>query len=238
MIADRLDLHTHTLASGHAYNTIREMAQAARDRGLVALGITEHAPMMPGSCTSVYFQNLGVHPRTLNGLRLFLGVELNIYTTDGDVDLSDAEMARLDYAIASIHPFIYPDHTSVEENTRAYIRAMDRPKVKIIGHPDDGRMPVDMESLVRAAKEKHVLLELNNSSLNPEGFRKNAWDTDRLMLKLCAEQNVPIVINSDAHVAEDVGNHGRAHQLIEEMNFPEELIINTSLDRFLSFIGE
>ena len=45
-----MDLHTHTIASGHAYNTLREMAKAAADRGLEILGITEHAPMMPGTC--------------------------------------------------------------------------------------------------------------------------------------------------------------------------------------------
>ena len=47
------DLHTHTIASGHAYNTIREMARAAADKGLKALGITEHAPKLPGTCHRV-----------------------------------------------------------------------------------------------------------------------------------------------------------------------------------------
>ena len=43
------DTHAHTLASGHAYSTIREMAAAARKRGLKALALTEHAPEMPGT---------------------------------------------------------------------------------------------------------------------------------------------------------------------------------------------
>ena len=45
-----LDLHTHTIVSGHAYSTLREMAKAASDKGLELLGITEHAPKMPGTC--------------------------------------------------------------------------------------------------------------------------------------------------------------------------------------------
>ena len=45
-----MDLHTHTVASGHAYCTLREMAKAASDKGLELLGITEHAPKMPGTC--------------------------------------------------------------------------------------------------------------------------------------------------------------------------------------------
>ena len=42
-----MDLHTHTVASGHAYCTLREMAKAASDKGLELLGITEHAPKCP-----------------------------------------------------------------------------------------------------------------------------------------------------------------------------------------------
>ena len=44
-----MDLHTHTIASGHAYGTVREMAQAAAERGVEILGITEHAPGIPGT---------------------------------------------------------------------------------------------------------------------------------------------------------------------------------------------
>ena len=36
-----LDLHTHTVASGHAYCSLREMAKAASEKGLEVLGITE-----------------------------------------------------------------------------------------------------------------------------------------------------------------------------------------------------
>ena len=54
-----VDTHTHTLASGHAYNTIREMAKMAADKGLEGLALTEHAPQMPGSCHLFYFQNQG-----------------------------------------------------------------------------------------------------------------------------------------------------------------------------------
>ena len=57
---DVIDMHTHTLASGHAYNTIREMTYAAKIKGLELLGITEHAPQMPGSCHEFYFSNLSI----------------------------------------------------------------------------------------------------------------------------------------------------------------------------------
>lgn len=80
-----IDTHTHTLASGHAYNTINEMAKTAADKGLKGLAITEHAPQMPGTCHLFYFQNLRVVPRKRYGIELLLGTELNIMNEDGEV---------------------------------------------------------------------------------------------------------------------------------------------------------
>ena len=70
-----LDVHTHTLASGHAYNTIMEMAKAASEKGMELLGITEHAPAMPGTCHEFYFLNLKVLKRSLYGITVLFGAE-------------------------------------------------------------------------------------------------------------------------------------------------------------------
>ena len=69
-----LDLHTHTVASGHAYCSLREMARAASDKGLELLGITEHAPMMPETCHEFYFNNLKVVPGSCMGFSCFWGL--------------------------------------------------------------------------------------------------------------------------------------------------------------------
>lgn len=84
-----LDTHTHTLASGHAYSTISEMIDAAAQKGLKLLGITEHAPAMPGSCKEFYFHNLKILPRFQKGVELMFGVELNIMDYRGRVDLNE-----------------------------------------------------------------------------------------------------------------------------------------------------
>lgn len=231
-----LDVHTHTLASGHAYNTIREMACAASERGLEILGITEHAPQMPGTCHDFYFSNLKVVSRKMCGVELLLGVELNILDFNGNIDLSEDLLKRMDIVIASMHtPCISPG--TATQNTRAYINVMKNPYVNIIGHPDDRRYPVDMEELVLASKEYNVLLELNNSSLNPNGARQDARGNDIEMLTLCKKYNVPIVIGSDAHVDSEVGKHDLAMLLVDETEFPEELIINRDssvLKRYLN----
>ena len=83
-----LDIHTHTIASGHAYGTIREMAQGAAEKKLAMLGISEHAPGIPGTCEPVYFSNLRVAPRRLYGVDLVYGCEINVLN-DGTLSLKN-----------------------------------------------------------------------------------------------------------------------------------------------------
>ena len=131
-----IDTHTHTLASGHAYNTLNEMAQAAADKGLKGLAITEHAPEMPGTCHLFYFQNLRIVPRKKYGIELLLGTELNIMNARGEIDLPDSVLERLDIAIASIHMPCFKDERTIDNVTAAYEKVMEHPYVDIIGHPD------------------------------------------------------------------------------------------------------
>ena len=114
---------------------------------------------------------------------------------------------------------------------------MDNPYVNIIGHPDDSRYPVDYERLVRAAKEKHVLLELNNTSLNPSGPRQGTYENDVHMLNLCKELGVSISIGSDAHIKESICDFDRAYKVIEDTAFPDELIVNSDYRLYETFIG-
>lgn len=231
------DLHTHTVASGHAYCTIREMAKAASEKGLEVLGITEHAPAMPGTCHIFYFHNMKVVPREMYGIRLLMGTELNILDTDGKVDLEERELKNMDIAIASLHiPCMKPG--TKEENTEAYLNVMKNPYVNIIGHPDDGRYQVDYRALVQGARDYGKVLELNNHSLEPSCFRKDARENDLEMLKLCMEYQVPVVMDSDAHFDSAIGEFYMARELLEEIDFPEELVLNHSVEMLKKYVNK
>ena len=84
---DLIDMHTHTTASGHAYNTLYELAYSAAQRGLALLGCSDHAPAMPGSCHYYHFLNFKVIPRTICGVKIMMGVELNIIDYEGAIDM-------------------------------------------------------------------------------------------------------------------------------------------------------
>ncbi len=232
---DIMDLHTHTVASGHAYNTLYEMAKSASEKGLALMGVTDHAPKMPGTCHEFHFINFKVIPRKIYGVNILMGVELNIIDYTGRVDLRKGLLDKMDYSIASLHDPCYKSGTT-SENTRAYIGAIENPLIHIIGHPDDSRFPVDYDTLVAAAAENHTLLELNSSSLHPLSARVNAAENYRTMLELCKQYHASIIIDSDAHTEADVGNHTRAWELIKELDFPEELIVNSSMEKLLPYI--
>lgn len=229
-----VDTHSHTLASGHAYNTIQEMASAAAKKGLRGLAITDHAVQMPGTCHIYYFQNLRVVPRQMCGIELLMGTELNILNEQGEIDLAQELLEELDIAIASMHLPCYKGGCTREIVTQAYVNVMQNPYVDIIGHPDDGRFPVDMETLVREAKKTGTLLEVNNSSLSPKGFRMNTTENCRDMLWECRKQETMVVLGSDSHVDADIADYRYASRALEEVNFPEELIANTSLEKLKS----
>ena len=72
------DIHMHTLASGHAYGTIREMAAAVKEQQLQLIGISEHAPGIPGTVDPFYYGNLRVIPRVIDGVEILHGCEINV----------------------------------------------------------------------------------------------------------------------------------------------------------------
>lgn len=233
----KLDIHTHTIASGHAYSTLQEMVAAAKQKNLEILGITEHAPGIPGTCNPIYFRNLHVVPRQIDGLRLMLGAELNILDTRGTLDLSEEYYRMLDVRIAGIHSLCWQGGT-VEENTQGMIAAIRNPWTHIISHPGDGTAELLFEPIVLAAKQTHTLLEINNSSLNPRRGKTMAVRNNLEILRLCKRYDVPVILGSDAHISFAIAEYGFIWPLIHETEFPKELIVNYDTERFLSHIAQ
>lgn len=224
------DCHFHTISSGHAYSTLDEYAREASLKGLELIAMTDHGPAMPGSAHVYYFHNLKVIPDYLYEVEILKGMEANIISADGSLDITDMDPGMLDVLIASLHkPCFRPGNA--EENTKALIQAMKNRYVNIIGHPDDGRIPLDHEELARAAAEYDILLEMNNSSLRPISFRMNARDNYIRLLECCVKHRVSIVVNTDAHIHTDIGEFAEALQLLRQIGFPKDLVANTSVER-------
>ncbi len=230
-----IDLHTHSIAGGHAYSTFQENVAAAYAKGLSVYGFSEHAPAMPGGPHPYFFENFKVLPDEYKGMRVLKGCEANIIDLEGHFDLDDSVLARMDYVIASMHLPCVTSGTA-RENTDCLIKVMDNPTVQIIGHPDDSRYPLEYDRLVQAAGEKRVLLEVNNTSLSPKSFRKGGLENVQTYLSLCKEYGVPVIVGTDSHFAPQIGDFTYADKVLKDTDFPEELVVNTSVEKLREYI--
>lgn len=227
-----VDPHTHTVASGHAYSTIIENATFAKKNGMKAIGITDHAHAMPGGAHSWHFWNLKNIPDYINGVRIIKGAEANILDDSGTLDIDELwdDYKNLELIIASVHDSCIAEN-SRDYITSAYINAIKRPCVKILGHPD--RSIHDTEAVVRAAAQYEKIIEINNSSIKiGEAGIKNI----RELLKYCKEYGVYVALSSDAHIALDIGNFDFIMPIISEVEFPKSLILNTSVENFMKMV--
>lgn len=234
MIKSTVDLHTHTIASGHAYSTILEMARAASELGIKHLGITEHGPAIPGTCDPIYFRNLHVLPRELFGVKMLYGAELNILNTNGDIDLPESYDQYFSHIIAGIHKLCW-EGGSRSENTDAVLSAMHSGRVNIISHPGDGTAELCFENLVLASRDTNCLLEINNASLKPARNLVGAYENNRKLLELCRKFEVPVILGSDAHFVTDIANYCHLLPLLSDTKFPDELILNNDFVRIEKF---
>lgn len=229
------DLHTHTVASGHAYSSITENATAAAKKGLKILGMTDHGPSMPGAPNLYHFGNLSIVPPELFGVQILTGVEANITSHEGELDLPLRYLANMNLVLAGLHVICYPGGTS-EQNTHAYLKAMENPFVDMMVHPGRPEFELDLERIAFASAELGVPVEINNSTLCPE--KGSAWDNCRRFAQYMAHYKGPVILGSDAHFWDRVGEFSKALSLVEETNIAMEQVLNTSPQRILKYLEE
>lgn len=230
----KVDLHTHTVASGHAYSTFSENARAASRQGIELLGMTDHGPSMPGAPSLYHFGNLAVLPGELYGVRILTGAEANIINYEGELDLPLKYLARLEIVLVGLHEICYPGGT-VEQNTGAYIKAMENPYVDMMVHPGRHYFEMDLERIAYMSAQLNIPVEINNSSLAKENkiTRSNCLRFAGYM----ARYKGPVIIGSDAHFWNKVGVFSNALEIIQESGVLEEQVLNTSPGRVLDYLA-
>lgn len=223
------DTHTHTLASGHTYSTVLENIRAAQEAGLSFLCVTEHGPAMYDGPKQSFFSSLHTIPDVVEGVIVLKGAEVNVTGYNGELDLPEPLLSRLDWVIASCHGPVCPPAT-VREHTRGWIKIAENPNVDVIGHCGDGRYPFELEAVIRSFKEHGKIVEINAHSFQ---VRPGSAFNCRQIARCCAKYDVPVVVSSDAHFCLNVGEVGEAVEMLEEIGFPERLILNADYERFL-----
>jgi putative hydrolase len=232
-----LDVHLHTISSGHAYSSATENAAHAASIGLTHIGIADHGPAMPGAPPFYYFGNMKVLPEYMMGVRVLKGCEVNILDTNGAIDLDEEIMAQMDFIIAAMHRGVIPPTNKID-HTRAMIGAMENRLVSILGHPGDSFFDIDFEAVVAAAARTHTIIEINNQTLNPISFRYSGDEPQRKLLRLCKEYGVNILASSDAHYHTKVGDMEQTKALILEAEIPPEQVLNINAELFFTAVAK
>ncbi len=200
----KAELHTHTTWSDGS-TSIREMAEAAIQRGKKVLAITDHSSglgivggMTPEDVRRQRLEIRAVQAELGDRLTLLQGAEVEI-KADGALEYSDEVLAELDIVIASLHSSLRQPR---EKITQRLLNAIRNPQVDIIGHPTGRLLPdregadLDMEAVLQAAKEAGLALEIN--------AHPSRLDLEDIYCQRAVELGIPLAINTDAHHAADL----------------------------------
>ncbi|MDR0361295.1 MAG: phosphatase [Planctomycetota bacterium] len=228
----KVDTHTHTVLSGHAWSTLQENAVAARERGLAGLCLTEHGPRIPGGGADIIPAAQNMLPKVIGGIRVFRGTEANIVDFYGTLDIGAKFLSRTEFAIASLHDVVMRPGEPTQ-NTDALMAALNTDRIDMLGHLDDPKIPSDHEALVLEARRLGKLIEINNNSLS---VRRNSEGNVIKLARLCMKHQVPVCISSDAHFSTMVGAVENAVNLLNRLEFPEELVLNRGIEPFEAYI--
>ncbi len=225
-----VDFHSHTFLSQCGIHTHVEMLEQAKRRGLAALAITDHGPALQGRHPSPVYERMG---SPVPGIRYLKGIESNVIDEDGAIDVPGWLLQWLDVVLLGLH-VRYERPDPQKDWTDPLVAAMQRnPCVDIITHPVDPYFPLDIEQVAEAARECGVALEVNNSKLLYG--RVEEEDIVRL-LHVCRDVGCRIVMSSDAHSLEEVGNDSLSRPLVEQSGIAPEQIVNLTLESSLAFI--
>lgn len=237
------DYHTHTKFSrhGHGKGTVEDNVRVAYERGLSQIAITDHG--FNQKTYGVRRKDIPLvkekieNAKEMYPIDVLLGVEANIISTNGDIDIVPEDMENLDILLMGFHRLVKATsskeqmrfilknilceifhHTTKrqrEKNTNAYINAMRKYDIDILTHLNHG-CKVDVEKVARVAKETNTLIELNGKRLGM---------TDAEILK-CYELGCKFVINSDAHSPKRVGECHLGLEAALRLRIPDNAIVN------------
>lgn len=242
------DWHTHTSYSD-GKGSIAMNAQAAAARGLTEVAITDHAPnnlgvgmKRPESTLAEMRACIERCNRAQPEIKVLLGVEANLISHDGDLDLSPGLQKQLDLLIVSLHPLVKPSNwwdgarmflpnliertTSIHSrrlrnlNTKALVSAVYRHDISFIGHPGLW-IDIDTRELAEACVRRNTALEINcNHAALLTGYVQAAMPS-----------GVDFVINTDAHVPEAVGRQEAGIALAKSLRLDPGRIRNARIIR-------
>lgn len=229
------DLHCHTLASTHAFNTVTEMVKKASELNFYAIAITDHGPDMKDAPHMWHFSNLIRQiPEEIDGVKVLKGAEANIIDYNGNLDILDSLLMNMDIVIASFHKPVIKE-SDIDKTTNAMANIATNPLVDIVGHCGSPLYEFDYKKIIKLFKENNKIIEINSNTYN---IRKSSWDNCIKIAQLCKEIGCKISVNSDCHSIYSLGMVENALKMLNDIKFPQELIINSDIELLNKYLDE
>ncbi|MBE5745903.1 MAG: PHP domain-containing protein [Clostridiales bacterium] len=227
------DYHTHTVFS-HGLGTIEENVIVAKQKGLSEIAITDHG--FEHLAYPVKRKKLKIMREECDrltkkyGIKVLLGIEANLLDKTGRIDIIEEDKKYLDIILMGYHKLVklkpkqlwfslktklLKTKKQIEENTDAYINAINKYNIKVLTHLNYG-IKVNIKRLAKACKEKGVLIELNGKRIN---FNKEEIDYMK-------EIDTKFIVNSDAHRPKKVGETNIGFNFIIKNNIKFSNVVN------------
>ncbi|NME35462.1 MULTISPECIES: phosphatase [Fusobacterium] len=231
----KIDLHVHSNTNPHAFSTIEENVNFACENGMEVIAITNHGPALLDTPHWWQLLNIKILPEYIKGVRVLKGVEANIIGENGEIDINQAIYKNLDIVLCGFHGCPeYRKNQSIEKNTKAVMNIIKSQKIDILVHPGNKEFPIDFEKVIKTAKENNVAIEINNSSLG--GTREGSEERCREVARIAKKYGCYLTVNTDSHYCRLIGKTDLAMEIVNEVEYPEELIINSSIERLNTFL--
>lgn len=231
------DYHTHTRFSD-GKGSVLENALAANAVGLKEIAITDHGFRIPTMSFGKFLKAKREcrEAEKMAGVRVLAGVEANLISDEGDLDVKEEELPEIEFLLAGFHKFAIPKNVrtffdtyavtyfngairtgkkAIERNTRALVRAIERYPLNAVAHLNHA-MKVNVFEVAQAAAKKGVLIELNAKHLSDLEGEWNAL----------LQSGANFILSSDAHSPSAVGKIERALQKALSEGIPAERIVN------------
>ncbi len=229
------DLHTHSKYSRffHGKNKIEEMVNTANEMGLTEIAITDHGYKHLCGTNIFKLDKARDEVDEINKwskTKVLLGVEADIISEDGTLDIDEDTLGLIDVLIVGYHKLIKTDFAgffggqkktkqAIQKATNAYLNAIEKYPVTIVSHLDS-ILKTDLYAIGKACADKGVMVEINNRHTN--------WNEDQVNDLIAS--GCMFVVSSDAHRCEDIASVDKAFKLIKKYDIPKNLIANVEFD--------
>ena len=232
------DYHTHTIFS-HGKGTIEDNVKRAKELNLKAIAITDHGFNQPfAGLTDKSFEKMQKIVEKIKeqekDIKVLLGVEANLITMDGEVDLTKEQEEMMDIILCGYHlsatkrrikplfEMVCPamlgnmnicSNSQRIKNTRAYVNMIKNYKIDVVTHPGFNLL-IDYKELGKVCEDYGTYVEISTRHEVP----------NRQGLEDLLSTNCRFIVSSDAHKIEEIGKCDYALQLIEEYKIDNRVV--------------